>query len=258
MIDAGSMMPSDSPVPALSGGVSDLFTGIGLPFKSLGLVFKGRKLLVLSLIAWAVVGISLLGLVLGLLPVASRLARSWVGDSGWLSVLGAGFVYVVLLLIGAFTVPPVLLAPLQDPISEATEEKCGDFSAPPFSVGRLLTSVGTSLAHTASRLAIIVIGFFALLPLNLIPVAGSIVYAVISTAWAAWWLAAEYLSGPMARHLMPFRRVLQVMRARPMVCLGFGLALYVMLWVPVLNFFLVPVAVVGGTLLFRALKAHLP
>ena len=251
-------MASQSPIPALSGGLSDFFTGGTLPLKSLGLIFGGRKLLALSLLASLVTGVTLVALVIGLWPLASRIARAVVGDSGWLSVLGAGFVYLVGLVICALTVPALLLSPLQDPISEATEERCGDFQAPPFSIGRMFRSVGTGLAHTASRLAIIVIGFFALLPLNLVPVVGTGAYAVVSTAWAAWWLAAEYLSGPMARHLMPFKRVLAVMRARPMVCLGFGLALYVILWVPVLNFFLVPVAVVGGTLLFRALQPHLP
>jgi CysZ protein len=251
-------MPSASPVPTLSGGVSDFFTGIGLPFKSLMVVFRGRKLLALNLFAWVLTGATLLALVLGLWPVASRFARSVVGDGGWLSMLGAGFVYVVMLLVGALTVPPLVLAPLADPISEATEERCGDFTAPPFSLGRLFASVGTSLAHTASRLAIIVVGFFALLPLNLIPGLGSVVYAVVSTLWAAWWLTAEYVSGPFARHLLPFKRVLKAMRTRPLASLGFGLTLYVMLWVPVLNFFLVPVAVVGGTLLFRALRPHLP
>ena len=46
--------------------------------------------------------------------------------------------------------------------------------------------------------------FASLLPLNLIPVAGSVLYAVISAMWAMWWVCAEYLSGPMARHLLPW------------------------------------------------------
>jgi CysZ protein len=53
---------------------------------------------------------------------------------------------------------------------------------------------------------------------------------------------------------MPFRAVRAALRRRSMATLGFGLALYLMLFVPVLNFFLVPLAVVGGTLLFRALR----
>jgi CysZ protein len=58
----------------------------------------------------------------------------------------------------------------------------------------------------------------------------------------------------MARHLYPFGQVLAALRRRLTLALGFGAALYVMLWVPVLNFFLMPVAVVAGTLLYRALR----
>ncbi len=250
-------MPSESPIPALSGGLRDFFTGAFLPLKSLRLVFQGGKLLGLSLVSSIVTGITLVGLFVGLWPVSSRIARAIIGDAslGWL----LGFVvYLVLVVIGALSIPALVLAPLQDPISEATEERCGGFTAPPFSVGRFFKSIGTSLAHTASRLAIIVFGFLVLFPLHFVPGVGSVVYFLLSTAWAAWWLSAEYLSGPMARHLLPFKKVTQVMRAHPSVSLGFGLALYVMLWVPVLNFFLVPIAVVGGTLLFRALQPHLP
>ena len=46
------------------------------------------------------------------------------------------------------------------------------------------------------------------------------------------------------------------MRSRPFLCLGVGLALYFLLWIPVLNFFLVPAAVVAGTLLFRQLQGE--
>jgi CysZ protein len=47
--------------------------------------------------------------------------------------------------------------------------------------------------------------------------------------------------------------VLKAMRARPFLAMGMGATLYVVLWVPVLNCFLVPLAVVAGTLLYRSL-----
>jgi CysZ protein len=37
--------------------------------------------------------------------------------------------------------------------------------------------------------------------------------------------------------------------------MGFGAAVYVLLWLPVLNLFFIPLAVVAGTLLFRGLRA---
>ncbi|MBL8957897.1 MAG: EI24 domain-containing protein [Myxococcaceae bacterium] len=245
-------MPSDSPVPTLSGGLSDFFVGLGLPFRSLGLIFKGGKLRTLSVVSFVVTGLTLVGLVGLMWDFAWRITRAIVSE-GALSWLVGLPIFAAIFIPAALTVPNLVLAPLQDPISEATEERCGNFTAPRFSLPLFIKSIGTSLAHTASRLAIIVLGFIVLFPLHFVPVLGSAVYFAASTAWAAWWLTAEYLSGPMARHLMPFKRVTAAMRARPMVSLGFGLALYVVLWVPVLNFFLVPVAVVGGTLLFRAL-----
>lgn len=255
-------MPSETPVPVLSGGFSDFVTGLFLPFKSLGVIFKGGKLTALSLASSVVTGLTLVAVFVGLVPVSSRIARALLGDASYGWLLGVA-VYLVLVVIGALSIPSLVLAPLQDPISEATEEHCGGFTAPPFSVGRFFRSIGTSLAHTASRLAIIVFGFLVLFPLHFVPALGSALYFALSTAWAAWWLTAEYLSGPMARHLMPWKRVTESMRKNRWVSFGFGLALYVLLWVPVLNFFLVPIAVVGGTLLFRALQpnlrsAHLP
>ena len=76
---------------------------------------------------------------------------------------------------------------------------------------------------------------------------------MLSAMWAMWWVCAEYLSGPMARHLLPFKAVLKAMRARPFLAMGMGATLYVVLWVPVLNCFLVPLAVVAGTLMYRLL-----
>jgi len=158
-------------------------------------------------------------------------------------------------VIGILTVPHLLLAPLQDPLSEATEEKLGDFTPAPFSAARLVTGTVTSVLHTVSRLALMLVGFGVLLPLNFVPVAGNILYGVLSATWAMWWVCAEYVSGPMARHLMPFKAVLKAMWARPFLSLGMGATLYVVLWVPVLNFFLVPLAVVAGTMLFREFSA---
>jgi len=82
-----------------------------------------------------------------------------------------------------------------------------------------------------------------------------VLWMVLSSLWTMYWLSVEYLSGPMARHLYPFRQVLDALRRRLPLAMGFGATLYVMLWIPVLNFFLMPLAVVAATLLFRALKA---
>lgn len=49
---------------------------------------------------------------------------------------------------------------------------------------------------------------------------------------------------------------MSALRGRLALALGFGAALTLLLWVPVLNFFLMPLAVVAGTLLFCGLRGN--
>jgi CysZ protein len=112
-----------------------------------------------------------------------------------------------------------------------------------------------SVAHTLSRLALMAAGLAILLPLHLVPGIGSALWLVLSTLWSAFWLAAEQLSNPMARHLRPFGEVVATLANRPGLAMGFGGVLSVILWVPVVNFFLMPVAVVAGTLMYCGLEA---
>jgi CysZ protein len=253
------MLPASTVDPVLSSTsrFSELLSGMGLPFRAFKLVLTTPRLLLLSLFCAVVTGITLIGLLIFLWPLATWISEHWIGTGGgWRNAAGTGvsvLLYLLLLVVGALTVPNLLLAPLQDPLSEATEAKLGNFTAPDFTFGRLVQGTVTSLLHTISRLALMLIGLLVLLPLNLIPVAGSVLYGVLSAIWSMWWVCAEYLSGPMARHLLPFRAVLAAMRASPFKAMGMGATLYVVLWLPVLNCFLVPLAVVAGTLLYRAL-----
>ena len=189
---------------------------------------------------------------------SERWTEALIGStSGWQS-LASGAVRLLVFLLGsavsALSVPNVVLAPMQDPLSEATEKRCGGFTPPPFSARQLVRGVAESLSHTALRVAFMLLGFGLLLPLNLIPGAGSALWVTLSTVWSMFWLSVEHLSNPAARHLVPFGQVVGALRQRLFLALGFGAALWVMLWVPVVNFFLLPVASVAGTLLFCSLE----
>jgi CysZ protein len=246
-------------VPTLPAAPSfgDFFSGLSLPFRALRIMLSTPKLVGLSLLSALVTGGLLVGIVLFFWPRAFGWAESLVGTGGWRTFVGAvvGFLFFSLAsFVSALTLPNVVLAPLQDPLSEATEERCGDFQSPPFDLGRTVRGTAESLGHTLLRLATQLLGIALLLPLNLIPGAGSVAWAVFGSMWSMFCLAVEHLSNPMARHFYPFGQVLAALRRRLTLALGFGAALYVMLWVPVLNFFLMPVAVVAGTLLYRALR----
>jgi CysZ protein len=251
-------MPLPTPPLTRASAIGDALAGLSLPFRALGFIARTPRLLAWSAVSALVTGLTLVGVAVGAWSLGQRGAEWLLGGEGWRHVatvsLGVIF-FIALFVAGALTVPNVILAPLQDPISEATEERLGDFTAPPFSLRALARGTVESLWHTLLRVAFMVLGLAVLFPLHFIPGVGSVLWLVLSSVWTMFWLAVEHLSGPMARHLRPFREVVHALRRRPALALGFGAALYAMLWVPVLNFLLLPVAVVAGTLLYRGLLA---
>lgn len=237
--------------------MSYFFTGLSLPFRAFALIARTPKLLGLSLLCAFVTAAVLIFSAAGAWSVGSLLAHTLVPGDSTLNAAAAVTLAVVFSLvffvIFALTIPNLALAPLQDPISEATEAQLGQFSPEPFSIGGLVKGTVESLKHTLLRLLVMLVGVLVLLPLNLIPAVGSVAYLVLSSVWTMFWISVEHLSNPMARHLMPFSLVVKTLRKRLTLAFGFGAALYVLLWIPVLNFFLMPVAVVAGTLLYRRL-----
>jgi len=256
-----TVMDQASPIPVIPsrGSPLDFARGLRLPFTALGLIFRSPRLFGLSLLASLVTLASLIGSVAAWWRFTSPLLERFVHrpPSGFGEFLW-GLLWVVLFalltVISLNTVPVLLLAPLQDPLSEATEALCGGVEPRPFSLGRMLAESFTSIRHTLARIAILLAGHALLILLHLVPVAGTLLWTVLGPAWTMAWLATEYLDAPMARHLYPFRQVRGVVFRRLSLSLGFGAAVYVLLWVPILNLFFIPVAVVSGTLLFRALR----
>ncbi|WP_257459908.1 EI24 domain-containing protein [Archangium lipolyticum] len=253
-------MTHSSPVPTFSArpGPADFFQGLALLLRSWSLIFRTPRLLGLSALCALVtlVALAALAVLLGaytpeLLGWLWTRPEAWYGRIFWYLILT--LMFLILFVVGANIVLPVVLAPLQDPLSERTEELCGNYTSPPFQLGPFVQGLLTSVAHTLARIFFLLLGLAVLFPLNLVPVAGNTAWTVLGTLWTMLWLAGEHLAAPMTRHGYRFAEVRRVMRQRWLLCLGFGAGVFVLLWVPILNSFFLPVAVVGGTLLYRGL-----
>jgi CysZ protein len=255
-------MTHPPPVPTFStrSGPTDFFQGLALLPRSWSLIFRTPRLLGLSALCALVtlVALGALTVLLGtytpeLLGWLWTRPEAWYGRALWYILLA--LMFLVLLVVGANVVLPLVLAPLQDPLSERTEELCGNYTSPPFQLGPFLQGLITSVAHTLARVFFLLLGLAVLFPLNLLPVVGNMAWTVLGTVWTMLWLAGEHLAAPMTRHGYPFAEVRRALRGRWLLCLGFGAGVFVLLWVPILNSFFLPVAVVGGTLLYRGLLA---
>ncbi len=236
----------------------DLVRGFGLPIRAMSMLFSTKRLFRLTLAVAALTFVSLVALVWVLLQVTPGLVgHIWQEPQQWYLVwlhwaLRAAL-FLLLFVIGANTLPLALAAPLMDPISESAEAAMGIEVAGSGGVLRIAKDLVRAVANTLGRIAVLYLGHALLLLLLVIPGAGAVIWTWASWVWTVIWLAAEYLDVVMARHQYAFRAVRQVVRERIFLCFGFGAAISFLLWIPLLNFFFVPVAVIAGTMLFRGL-----
>jgi CysZ protein len=242
----------------ITHSVGDLWRGFALPFSAVRRIRQTPRLRRLAGVCAVVTAVALVAVIVFVSKFADdALSLLWARpDNGWrvLWDIVRFLTTVVGVVVGANAVPLLLLAPLQDPLSEATEVSLGAATAQTSGALGLVRQTAVSVAHTLQRIALLLGGHLLLLLLHLIPGPGSVLWTILATLWTAAWLAAEYLDIPMARHLYRFSEVRRVLREHLPLSVGFGLGLYVLLWVPLLNLFLVPVAVVAGTQLFCSLR----
>jgi CysZ protein len=91
------------------------------------------------------------------------------------------------------------------------------------------------------------------LPMALFVLLISFIPGVGAVAWlllGAWMMSIQFVDYPMDNHQMSFAEVKAAVRSRRLSSMGFGGLVALCAGVPLVNFFVVPAAVVGATLLW--------
>ena len=195
---------------------------------------------------------------LGLDLFQHLVARYLPPSDAWYWMLLASLLWGVALLVAAvlvffgFTVVGNLIAaPFNDLLSARVEEQAtGVPQDEPFSWRVFWSDSIFSFLNQTRKIALFVGGMLVLLLLNLIPVAGSVLYAVLSLIWTLFFLAVEYLGYAMARRRLSFGTQRRFVMSRPAVMAGFSCGVLAVLAIPFLQLFCIPVAVSGATLLW--------
>jgi CysZ protein len=90
-------------------------------------------------------------------------------------------------------------------------------------------------------------------PMALLTLLLSFIPGVGAVAWlllGAWMMSIQFVDYPMDNHRMSFAQVKAAVRSRRLSSMGFGGLVALCAGIPILNFFVVPAAVVGATLLW--------
>ncbi len=248
-----------------------LLDGFQLPLEGGRLLLRERRLWALaaapigfSLLAFAAAASLLIAyagelyawatLWLPALEAASWFAWLWVGPAkAGLAILGAVIFALIagVVLLVAFLVANVLAAPFLDVLAgrvERIETGAVEENAPSGLVGSgldALRSLREELRRAIFFLA--VVGSLALLGF-LIPGAHLLTGPSI-VVFSIFFLPLDYASYTLDRRRYSFREKRSWLLANKPAALGFGGAAFLICWVPGLNFFAMPLLVVGGTLL---------
>lgn len=112
--------------------------------------------------------------------------------------------------------------------------------------GAALLSIPKSiLRELAKLLYYIPMALFVLL-LSFIPGVGAIAWLLLG----AWMMSIQFVDYPMDNHQLSFADVKEAVRRRRLSSMGFGGLVALCASIPVVNFIVVPAAVVGATLLW--------
>ncbi len=162
-------------------------------------------------------------------------------------------VTLVLLFTLAFMftlVANLIGAPFNGLLAERVEAHLvGEVADPAPSWLTLVKSVPRLMMSELSKLIYLVICIVPLLILQFVPLI-NIVAPLLLFLFGAWMFALEYMDYPMGNHGALFKDVRKAMRKKRKAAYGFGSCVALLSTVPLVNLFIMPVAVAGATALY--------
>ncbi|MBI4230838.1 MAG: EI24 domain-containing protein [Planctomycetes bacterium] len=181
-------------------------------------------------------------------------------ESAWLKPLYAVFAALLGVLgiaacgLGGFLFGQILAAPVYTRMAMRVR-RLYDAAAPRPASGWRADLLNPVIGQTLKTA--IFLGVHALLlPLHLIPVAGAIAQFALSSLFTIFWISLNYFDFPLDTDPAPLgirQRIAYVLANRRMT-LAFGAVVFVILLIPLVNLFLLPVGVIGATLVHADLR----
>jgi CysZ protein len=187
------------------------------------------------------------------------------GDAWYWSILYyvawvIAMLLTVVLVFFTFTVVGNLIAsPFNDLLSERAEELLtGSGTSEAFSLKGFMADTRRTLATELKKVGLFVLAMGLILPLNLLPGFGNLIYTVLAIALTIFFLVVEYLGIVLSRRRYSFAQQRQFILRRFALMAGFGTGVLALLAIPLLQFLCIPVAVVAATKLWCDLSPPTP
>ncbi len=184
--------------------------------------------------------------------VFSRWGDWWIVQA--LQTVLQWLVSLILIFLLAFIytlVANLIGAPFNGLLAERVEAHltgAGNSIAPP-PWRSLLKSLPRQMGSEVRKLLYLVVCIVPLLILQFVPLV-NLIAPFLLFLFGAWIFALEYMDYPLGNHGAMFKEVRAILRARRRVAYGFGSAVALISMIPLVNLFIMPVAVAGATALY--------
>ena len=227
-----------------------------------GYLLQGAKLLThpdlrLFVLLPLLVNIIMFAIGLGLLIF---FIAGWMADVvGWLPQWMSGITSLLWFLFAIFFGMAVffsfnilanfIAAPLNGLLSEKVQQHLTGEVLGDTSLGSVLASIPGSVGREITKLSYYLPRVLLLLILAVIPVV-NILVPWLWLLFSAWMMAIQYVDYPMDNNGISFRKMKKAVSKERFLHLGFGGAMSILLMLPVVNFFAMPIAVAGATALY--------
>ena len=247
--------------PFATSTSADFTLGFFAPLRGLIIVTKNPRLLrhciVPFLIAFVAVALWMIACVL-----LAKAGITWLGGGvdnnvlRWVvyilgALIGVALV-IVLALLFFFIFVQIIAAPFNAMLAQATESIL-NCKVPVLESDLWRETMGAiriSLLMLIRSIAVTI----GLLPVNLIPVVGTIAYVALTMFFNSQALGLEFLDYSLERRYLSFKERLAWVKARRTPVLGLGAGVSLILFLPLINLLFLPFCVVGATELFVRLS----
>ncbi|HIG36126.1 MAG TPA: sulfate transporter CysZ [Oceanospirillaceae bacterium] len=231
-------------------------------FKGFSYLIQGAKLLIqpnlrVFVLLPLLVNVIMFSLGLGLLV---SYVSGWMdGFVGWLPSWLSGITWFLwTLFFGLFAMAVFwgfnllanfIAAPFNGLLAEKVEQHLTGHEVESATVGDVVASIPRSIGREISKLSYYLPRVVILLIISFIP-GLNVVAPWLWLLFGAWMMAIQYVDYAMDNNGVKFRRMKQALAQQRLLHLGFGGGVSLLLMVPVVNFFVMPIAVAGATALY--------
>jgi CysZ protein len=242
----------------------NFFVGVNFFFQGIALANKPG----LRRYFWLPVGIGLFLTSVTLYFFGSSIIAAATPDLpdwlSWLAWIIVPVLFVLLALVSAWSVSfitIIIASPLFSDLASAVERQAQDTTPSALSeldnsaannksVMSLLNGIWKDLGRELRKLRYHLPRLLGLLILSFIPVV-NLIAPLLGGLYGAWIMSVQFSDYAADNHNMSFTDSLAQLNQNLLPSMGFGAMTSLAMAIPLLNFFLLPAAVAGGTLLWR-------